>query len=66
MLLLYLVTQYAAIDELQTKNYVRLIPFAIVTGVATGFALDTVPRKLRAAAEGGFPPTPRRTEEKTD
>ena len=60
-MLLYITTQFIAIgDDIQPKHYLRLIPFALITGIAAGFALDVVARKLRETAEKGalpaFPP----------
>jgi hypothetical protein len=54
---IYIITQLVAIgDDVQAKHYLRLIPFAIVTGFAAGFALDVVARKLRDLADKGVPP----------
>jgi|GEM_PF-1486910 len=54
--LIYIITQLVAIgDDVKDKHYLRLIPFAMVTGFAAGFALDVVARKLRDTAEGGVP-----------
>ncbi len=56
-MLIYIITQLVAIgDDVQAKHYLRLIPFAIVTGFAAGFALDVVARKLRETAEKGVLP----------
>ena len=56
-MLIYITTQFIAIgDEIQPKHYLRLIPFALVTAFAAGFALDVVVRKLRETAEGGIGP----------
>ena len=55
-MLLYIITQFVAIgDDIQPKHFQRLIPFALGTGFAAGFALDVVARKLRETAEGGVP-----------
>jgi hypothetical protein len=55
-MLIYITTQFIAIgDEIQPKHYLRLIPFALVTAFAAGFALDVVVRKLRETAEKGLP-----------
>jgi hypothetical protein len=55
--LLYIITQLVAIgDVIQPIHYRRLIPFAICTGFAAGFALDVVARKLRETAEKGVLP----------
>ena len=55
-MLIYITTQFIAIgDEIQPKHYLRLIPFALVTAFAAGFALDVVVRKLRETAEKGVP-----------
>ena len=56
-MLLYIITQLVAIgDDIQPKHYQRLIPFALGTGFAAGFALDVVARKLRETAEKGVMP----------
>jgi hypothetical protein len=56
-MLLYIITQLVAIgDVVQAKHYLRLIPFAISTGFAAGFALDVVAHKLRETADKGVLP----------
>ena len=61
-MLLYIVSQFVALgDNIEPKHYQRLIPFALCTGFAAGFALDVVVRKLRETAERGMPSLPRGT-----
>lgn len=61
---LYILTQLIAIGDVQNLDayYRRLIPFALFTGFAAGFALDVVARKFRDAARKSvgspFPPQP--------
>ncbi|HZI49476.1 MAG TPA: hypothetical protein VFD75_16895, partial [Pyrinomonadaceae bacterium] len=53
-MLLYIVSQIVALgDNISGQYYQRLIPFALATGFAAGFALDVVARKLRETAERG-------------